>query len=1253
MQLRVCFRHEGDEPSKHHDAEYHKRCPHCPSSNFRNPYLGDHGAAKAERLDCSPPTLENRVQPPAGSLRDFRKCRTMLLVGGFSRSSVPTLPHFTITGSLRPRPDGDEAVPTAGGLPQEDGELRRRRRRRRRRRQPGVQAQGRRMEEVRGAQRCRLRRHLRVARHIATRCAALPKGSLPMALPSKPASTGLCVVHMYADHAEQTEWKTRTANQKPSSVSERVAQKKARYRPKNARQFSDLRVEAMRELMGMSRSPLVLPRFKASDRGTVAGRRMGKSQSCEDAEQFPAVPEWGWGKLEIPEKTRLPTASSDTIPTCENLVTRPGFEPGSPWWEASRLLFSQHRESSGHGLYGPASSNDVYPIVSKRLEFEEEHLTFQPEVGYQTREVSCRDPRGTSVDIGYDNTHRVHAPASSYRREQNCILCLGLSSLNTMPSRTQPCVVSQDCVVSKWSPWHLIQEGCVASNGNGKVRPEIHERKRQVVKLQQGDGQPCPHLVETRQITDKDQLEVCSHRRATAVGTSSSFWSSGVSSLAGVEARTDLLPVVSFAYITPRRPHSSGGDLAMARTLEWRVHASTIDMDYHSCPLHNNCVRGFRLTEVWRGVVVLRYRWLASKWSPCVVTSDEPSGPRLLEVGCGGGVQLRDVTCVSVDSGRPVLQELCESLEPLPTVQRVSQNHTIDTHETPYDRVKRCRAPVTYSVEVWRGFGADGVKRCEYAATPKRKGGENGRSPRIPAYQRHRLGTIPTCENPGATLPEIEPGSPLTGGQHSSHCVYRSSLPPPTNRFHNTRTVVLALGDLHSISWWSMHRRSLHDPFAFLVRNWLCTQVRGGVSEGLRGGTVGLLGSVQARRLPGVQRLTAARWVDPPTPALCYTCCPQPQCYQTCSLCFCSISPAVVDFNRVLDIEIVMNCTVHPNNTIFLHRARTKVGRVASLNSNKYDFSIYRGATVAERLARWPPTKANRAQSPAGSPDFRKWESCWTMPLVGGFSRESPVSPPPNSDSAPNSLQSPSSALKTSLFPGAATQHRGDVERGGRGLPQHEGGAAMPTAHVLQLGRGTLDVVLPRPGRQALRGWTPHSPSHLPLHVVRGEPRIRHHNHTGWYRHGGISLWSGSRGTKVKPKMKDRDRASSGMFNIAYYVTFATHNMAADLNNRPAHAKLKEACKASASLGKRGEDRLLPLHHLLPPWLQAVHVSPSPRPLSRAEPLTLEYTNSPAGDVSASHALVPLFIPGEAPFHSKTPPETIPPALSLRSRHPL
>ncbi|KAJ8894291.1 hypothetical protein PR048_006906 [Dryococelus australis] len=44
------------------------------------------------------------------------------------------------------------------------------------------------------------------------------------------------------------------------------------------------------------------------------------------------------GKREIPEKNHRPVSSSGTIPTYENSgVIRPGIEPGSPWWEASRL----------------------------------------------------------------------------------------------------------------------------------------------------------------------------------------------------------------------------------------------------------------------------------------------------------------------------------------------------------------------------------------------------------------------------------------------------------------------------------------------------------------------------------------------------------------------------------------------------------------------------------------------------------------------------------------------------------------------------------------------------------------------------------------------------------------------------------------------------------------------------------------------------------------------------------------------------
>ncbi|KAJ8876083.1 hypothetical protein PR048_023992 [Dryococelus australis] len=57
-------------------------------------------------------------------------------------------------------------------------------------------------------------------------------------------------------------------------------------------------------------------------------------------------------------------------------------------------------------------------------------------------------------------------------------------------------------------------------------------------------------------------------------------------------------------------------------------------------------------------------------------------------------------------------------------------------------------------------------------------------------------------------------------------------------------------------------------------------------------------------------------------------------------------------------------------------------------------FSSIRGIAVAERLDCSPPTKANRVRSPAQSPlNFCKWESYRTMPIFGGFSRGSSVSP--------------------------------------------------------------------------------------------------------------------------------------------------------------------------------------------------------------------------------------------------------------------
>ncbi|KAJ8879204.1 hypothetical protein PR048_019810 [Dryococelus australis] len=55
--------------------------------------------------------------------------------------------------------------------------------------------------------------------------------------------------------------------------------------------------------------------------------------------------EWR-GNGRSPRKTRRPAATSGTIPTCENPMTWPGIEPGSLWWEVSRLTAQQANRSA-------------------------------------------------------------------------------------------------------------------------------------------------------------------------------------------------------------------------------------------------------------------------------------------------------------------------------------------------------------------------------------------------------------------------------------------------------------------------------------------------------------------------------------------------------------------------------------------------------------------------------------------------------------------------------------------------------------------------------------------------------------------------------------------------------------------------------------------------------------------------------------------------------------------------------------------
>ncbi|XP_075225413.1 thrombospondin type-1 domain-containing protein 7A-like [Lycorma delicatula] len=168
-----------------------------------------------------------------------------------------------------------------------------------------------------------------------------------------------------------------------------------------------------------------------------------------------------------------------------------------------------------------------------------------PQVGHQSRTIACLNSTGAQVLTE---------------------VCLKERGDAGPPFQERACIVAQDCVVSEWSDWDIIQEGCVDTVGQSWA--EIRERRREVLRLHEGQGQSCPHLVETKSITTN--LPLCSRR----------------------------------------------------------------------------------------------YKWLVSKWSACTLPDV------MSEVVCGGGLQLRNITCIEIKSGRPLPAKACHALQAPPTVQR-------------------------------------------------------------------------------------------------------------------------------------------------------------------------------------------------------------------------------------------------------------------------------------------------------------------------------------------------------------------------------------------------------------------------------------------------------------------------------------------------------------------------------------------------------------------------------------------------------
>ncbi|KAJ8871253.1 hypothetical protein PR048_027559 [Dryococelus australis] len=111
-------------------------------------------------------------------------------------------------------------------------------------------------------------------------------------------------------------------------------------------------------------------------------------------------------------------------------------------------------------------------------------------------------------------------------------------------------------------------------------------------------------------------------------------------------------------------------------------------------------------------------------------------------------------------------------------------------------------------------------------------------------------------------------------------------------------------------------------------------------------------------------------------------------CFNTRSATMCLCLSYKIKDHRHVHGEITMGSDGRSGGSISLRRL---IKVLSQMFTRHFHFNVKKvncflsGATVTEWLACSPPTKANRVQSPAGSlPDFRRWESCRTMPLVGG-----------------------------------------------------------------------------------------------------------------------------------------------------------------------------------------------------------------------------------------------------------------------------
>ncbi|XP_024081370.1 thrombospondin type-1 domain-containing protein 7A-like isoform X2 [Cimex lectularius] len=296
-----------------------------------------------------------------------------------------------------------------------------------------------------------------------------------------------------------------------------------------------------------------------------------------------------------------------------------------------------------------------------------------PQVGTQRRTVTCLNSAGVSLD-----------PKE----------CFNERSEIGFPMRERACIISQDCAVSKWSDWTVIQEGCV--DPNGVEWAEITERKREVLRLHEGQGQGCPHLTETKSTTAN--LPLCSLKYHWVT----SHWSS--CTMPGVNGKVVCGGGLQRRNVTCVK--ADGGQPLAPKYCRNLQHPLTVQRCEVACPRDcevsqwgswgpckphpDICTtstnqeqprffpnRGERkrtrtvlvapsdlglgcpsLEEVQPCDIPRCYIWQTSPWSSCYLNSHQSK--------CGSGRRKRNVKCIT-HAGEPVPDSFCS--EPMPEAE--------------------------------------------------------------------------------------------------------------------------------------------------------------------------------------------------------------------------------------------------------------------------------------------------------------------------------------------------------------------------------------------------------------------------------------------------------------------------------------------------------------------------------------------------------------------------------------------------------